>query len=245
MSEPRIQHVVFDAVGTLVYADPPVASVYYQVGFRSGSRLSINEVRARFLNAFAKTEAIIIESKPTDLRTSEDVEMTRWRQVVAEVFCDLTDTRSCFSELFDHFGRPESWRCFEEVGDTLSQLTRSGIGVSIASNFDSRLNTVCDGIPEIAQVRPRVIASHVGYRKPAVEFFDAVSQQIGVPRDRTLVVGDDRVNDVEAAVKSGFQSLQIIRRGPADRDDQIRSLSELPEPLAATYRTTRAVVTMP
>ena len=44
----KIRGVLFDAVGTLIYPDPPVAEAYRSIGRRFGSRLSVEQIAARF-----------------------------------------------------------------------------------------------------------------------------------------------------------------------------------------------------
>src|SRR5262245_11931759 len=102
-----IQAVVFDAVGTLIYPDPPAASVYEEVGRRFGSRLNVETIRARFVRAFEREEQFDVAN---ELRTSETREEQRWRSIVRQVLDDVSDPEACFRALFKHFSRPEAWR---------------------------------------------------------------------------------------------------------------------------------------
>ena len=56
-SERRFRWIALDAVGTLIYAEPSVAAAYVQIGQRFGSRLSAEDVRQRFAEAFRRADA--------------------------------------------------------------------------------------------------------------------------------------------------------------------------------------------
>jgi len=69
----------------------------------------------------------------------------------------------------------------------------------------------------------------VGWRKPAAEFFAAVSAALTLPPGEILFVGDDRANDYEGARSFG---MQVILFDPQDKMIEtdvvrIKSLSEL------------------
>ena len=123
--------VAFDAVGTLIYPDPPVAEVYARVGRKYGSRLSEEEIRTRFREAFRAVYSGSLT--PTD----ELLERSRWREIVLGVFKfhDLKKTEDCFEELFAHFAKPEAWRCYPDVGETLSELAARGYAVGARVEF--------------------------------------------------------------------------------------------------------------
>lgn len=169
-SAKRFRCIALDAVGTLIYAEPSVAAAYALYGQRYGSRLSAEEVRERFTEAFGHAEESATVRFGEPGRTNEEYEREFWRQVVLKVLPDVSDLSACFEELFEHFGRPESWRCFDDVNSTLRDLNQRGYRVLIASNFDARLHRVCDGLTELRAVRRRVISSLVGYRKAHPDF---------------------------------------------------------------------------
>src|SRR5690349_8543081 len=81
MPTPRV--VLFDAVGTLIFPDPPVVEAYWQTGYRFGSRLSRQQIYAAFRVAFPQHHI--------SGQTDESVERKRWRAVVVQVFDDVHD----------------------------------------------------------------------------------------------------------------------------------------------------------
>jgi putative hydrolase of the HAD superfamily len=204
-----IAGIVFDAVGTLIKPDPSVAVAYTEAARRQGVMLEPEEVRVRF-QAHFRSDAVHAEEGV--LSTDEATERRRWRQIVAGVLPEVPDPERAFDELWDHFSRPESWRCFPDVAPALRALKVMGIALCVGSNFDRRLRGVVQGLPELASwVDSLVISSEVGFRKPHAAFFRAACEHLRLPRARVLCVGDDLENDVRGAIRAGLSGLLLDR----------------------------------
>jgi putative hydrolase of the HAD superfamily len=219
---PRPAAVAFDAVGTLIHPEPSAAEVYAAVGRRHGSRLTVEEIRPRFAVAFTQQEAA---DQAGGLRTSEAREIRRWREIVAAVLDDVADKGACFQELYQHFARPDAWHVEPEAAAVLETLARRGRALALASNYDYRLRSVALGLPELRAARTLVISSEVGWRKPAPEFFAAVSSALRLPAERILFVGDDRANDFDGARAAGMRAVLFDPRGEVA--GSVASLTEL------------------
>ena len=225
--DPReIRCIALDAVGTVLYPDPPVAQVYGQAARRYGSRHTDDEIRRRFRAAFQQVEDEDFGRSDDwtladQFTTSEDRERRRWERIVSLV---LDDPQACFAELFAWFGQPAAWAVYPDVGDALAACAASGYRLALASNFDGRLHSVCNGQPALAPIQHRVISSEVGYRKPSLHFYRALAAAVGVAPERILMVGDDEANDVLGARRAGLRALHLNRRGSPDA---ITSLTDL------------------
>jgi putative hydrolase of the HAD superfamily len=227
-----IRCIAFDAVGTLVEPAPPVAVAYRDVGLRYGSQLTLDEVRGRFRAAFSATERSAPGSGSASpnrdpLATSEAIERERWRTIVASVLDDVSDPELCFQELWNHFARPAAWRCYPEVGETIDRLERAGVRLAIASNFDSRLHTVCDGLPPLDRVELRIVSSEAGWRKPSSRFFEALAEAASCGRDEIVVVGDDLDNDFNGAVEAGMRAVWVQRGGATSRETGVAGIATI------------------
>jgi putative hydrolase of the HAD superfamily len=203
--------VFFDAVGTLLHPEPPAPAVYAVVGRRFGSQRDEADITGRFRAAFLRQEA---EDHAAGLRTDERRELARWRAIVREVLDDVTDTETCFQELYAHFARADAWRCLPETGEVLAELPRRGHVLGIASNFDHRLRGLVEDLPVLRPVRYLVISSEIGWRKPAAEFFREMCRQAGSPPEQILYVGDDTINDYEGARAAGVRAVLLDSRRP-------------------------------
>jgi putative hydrolase of the HAD superfamily len=236
-TSPKPIWIAFDAVGTLIHPEPPVAVAYAEAAHRHGSLLTADDIRPRFHMAWGQSEChdIVGEGSASwtvRQSTSEARERKRWRWIVQEVITDITDHDTCFEELWQHFARPSSWRCFPDVTETLMDLAAAGFRLAVASNFDQRLPPICANLPELKPIRLCVVSSAVGYRKPSPQFFAALSQVTGCPPDRLLMVGDDFDNDVAGARAAGLPARFLQRQSESNRvTDEIKSLIELRDEL--------------
>jgi putative hydrolase of the HAD superfamily len=226
----EIKWIVFDAVGTTITPSPRVPDVYCEIGRRFGSSRTVSEIEERFTRVFRQTERNDLEgTSDAALITSEAIERKRWERIVAEVIDDATDPAGCFAALFDHFAHPAAWRSYPDVPAAMAELSRRGIQLALASNFDHRLHPVCTGLEGVDRIPIRVISSEVGFRKPSRRFFDALLQCCGCKPGQMLMVGDDYDNDCRGALDAGITPVWIDRKGKAPPRllRPIRTLEEL------------------
>lgn len=216
----QVRCVLFDAVGTLLFPDPPVAEVYRAVGQRYGSELSREQIGRRFRECFARFQS---ETKSDELRERE-----RWRSIVGAVFDDVrTGKQELFQELWDHFARPASWALYHDVSGVWRELERRGKRIGIASNFDSRLLTLCRAIPPLDRAAHVFCSSQVGYAKPRLEFFRSVQEQLGLAADEILLVGDDPEADFAGATRAGWHAVLLDPPGQWHDRPTIARLTQL------------------
>jgi putative hydrolase of the HAD superfamily len=230
----RIRWIALDAVGTLIHPNPPAGVVYHRVGVRHGSRLGAEEAASRFrdvLTGLVECDVLHCGCPEADdpLHTCESRERSRWQQIVEAVLDDAANPEECFQELFAHFGRPEAWACFPEVGSALEKLRGAGFRLAVCSNFDGRLNAVMDSTPELGPIELRVISSEVRYRKPSARFFDALTFGAKCAGSEILFVGDDPANDVAAAQAAGLWAWEIDRGRDPRQNQTLCSLNDLVE----------------
>ena len=234
----EVDWVVFDAVGTVIRAEPSVAVAYHAIGTRFGSDRTVDDVRSRFATAFAETERNDL-ANGSGLATSATVEEARWRHVVSSVFPEVADAEACFQELHDYFALPSAWSVFEDTAPALEMLRDGGVRLAIASNFDHRLHSICDGTPALTLFEKRYVSSELGYRKPSEHFFHEMITDLNAVPERVLMVGDSLENDVDGALAIGMQASlvsrenadiatdQDVKTGSGDQVSVIRSLTEL------------------
>ena len=218
--------VMFDAVGTIIFADPPVVDVYHAAAEQHGVSVSPAIIRERIANALAKHFAERTIS-------SEAIEEARWRKIVADVFSEeerLVD--GIFEHLWQHFAQPRAWRLFDDVADCFAALTDGGYRIGIASNFDARLRQVCAGHSALEKI-DIFCSSEVGFAKPDARFFQAVERRLNLTPSELALVGDDLIADHQGATAAGWKSIFIDRDGQRS-DDAITSLAELSKVLAAS-----------
>jgi putative hydrolase of the HAD superfamily len=227
LSTNTICAIFFDAVGTLIHPEPSAIDVYAVVGRRFGSRLDAATIAPRFRAAFHRQED---HDREHGYRTDNEREVQRWRSIVAEVLDDVTDPQACFQTLFEHFARPDAWRCAPDTGPVLQALADEGYRLGLASNYDKRLHRVADSLPELRSVRHRVISAEVGFCKPDSRFFEKVCEAADAAPQQILVVGDDFANDYQGAIAGGLSAVLYDPNGVHGDGATVRigRLGELP-----------------
>jgi putative hydrolase of the HAD superfamily len=220
---PEIRGVLFDAVGTLIYADPPASVVYARAAQELGLTVDESNVQRRLIQALKNYHSAVYDA---GLTTSEDHERNRWRAIVAAVFPELLCTEELFCLLWRHFSEPASWRVFSDVAACWERLTGQGRVLGIASNFDERLLTLARGLPPLDRSGHVFVSSRVGFRKPARQFFGAIEQELSLCPQQLLLVGDDWESDYLGATSAGWQAI-YLDRGQSTASCSISSLTEL------------------
>jgi putative hydrolase of the HAD superfamily len=203
----EVRAVFFDAVGTLIFPRLPVAEAYAQAGRKFGHDLSGESIQYRFRIAFQAEEKKDAEA---DWVASEERELRRWQSIVGSVF--QVENERLFHYLWERFARSTAWRLAPDAGEVLEKLSRKGLLLGLASNFDRRLHPVVEGFPELAPLQVKLISSEVGYRKPSPRFFRAVLDAARCEPRQILFVGDDRLNDYDAAIAAGMHAVLFDQR---------------------------------
>ncbi|MEQ8787389.1 MAG: HAD hydrolase-like protein [Pirellulaceae bacterium] len=233
-----IQIVLFDAVGTLIYPDPPVTEAYEAAGRRHGSSLDAVEIARRTRLAVSRWQrgeirddfGQTVDGASTQFDrppTNHARERQRWREVVAEVFDDVPDARGAlFESLWSHFASPENWRLYDDVAETWRRL-RPSFRLGVASNFDDRLEPICRHFEPLRGCPHLFWSARIGYPKPSPHFFARVERQLHTPSEAILLVGDDRTNDYLGALRAGWASVYLDRSDEASSDNHIASLHGL------------------
>lgn len=221
-----IRAVFFDAVGTVIFPEPSPFVIYAQAASDSGLSLPIEVIRERYIAAFRDEED---RDRQAGGVTSEARERERWRTIVTTALQGTRDPDACFERLWAHYARPEAWRLNADAIRLFAHLATRGIAMGLASNLDSRLRAVVDGLAGLAPLRTRLaISSEVGHRKPSRRFFESLVQMSALTAGEILYVGDDLENDYDGARAAGLHAILL------DEDDRhphvehrVRSLAEL------------------
>lgn len=219
-----IRAVTFDVGGTLIEPWPSVGHVYAEAAARHGVKnVSPELLTGRFKTAWrARKEFAYVRSA--------------WAELVDEAFaglCAEPPSKTFFAELYDLFEQPQAWRVFDDVLPTLNQLASANVRLAVISNWDERLRPLLKRLDLAGFFRAIIVSCEVGSAKPSPAIFQSAAQQLKLPPDSILHVGDSLELDAQGAASAGFHALQILRghnaAGNGGRDDGIlHSLAGLP-----------------
>lgn len=221
--------IVFDAVGTLIFARPTVAEVYLSAAIPCGWSGTLADVQDRFRSSFSS-----MSGRDLDFTTNESLQRVRWRALVGKVFGELSTLQvdAIFERLWAHFAQPASWDIFPDALSAIELCNQRGVSWCIGSNFDARLHQVVAGHPQLSSCKRVFCSSEVGFDKPGGEFFVAIEKSLGLSSNQLIMVGDDAALDAAAAEQAGWIGLWLNRNSQSSAADfdcppQLRSLEEL------------------
>jgi putative hydrolase of the HAD superfamily len=226
MSHSPFQVVFFDAAGTLFHVNGSVAEIYLRHAERHGFKTtgsSLSAIKNAFARAFDDAPPpVFAATEPPEIKQCERL---WWFDIVHTVFYRVGMFErfdDFFDEVFDLFGRAETWLLYPETLDVLTGLKGKGLELGIISNFDSRLFGVVRGLGIEEFFETVTISSLAHAAKPSGRIFkQALDKHAVEPRD-ALHVGDSFKDDVEGARQAGLTGVLLARDGePAARDASI------------------------
>jgi putative hydrolase of the HAD superfamily len=213
VSRERLRAIFFDAGGTLLQPYPSVGGVYASVARRHGIDRTADEMEGAFRQSWAalKRPGLTVSRKEW------------WRELVFRVLGQ--ENEACFDELFETFARPDVWRVFPDVEDTVREARARGLHVGVISNWDERLRLLFERTGLAKHFDSMTISCEVGAEKPNAEIFLVALRTAGVTAGEAVHVGDCYEEDVRGAEEVGVRAILVDRRG--NSADGIRDLRDL------------------
>jgi putative hydrolase of the HAD superfamily len=200
--------VLFDAGDTLLAPAPSFQGRFVAVAAAHGLPLEEAAVDAAIADA---VRAASWPSDWTDPATQRSFWIGFYRQVLAAL--DHPDGRQLAEALFAAFSDPATYRLFDDVRPALEQLAGRGVTLGVVSNFEPWLEDVLalQGVDHLFAAV--AISGKLGVAKPDPEIFRWAVREAGADPAATVHVGDQPVNDVEAARAVGITPVLIDRFG--------------------------------
>jgi putative hydrolase of the HAD superfamily len=205
----RARVVFLDALGTLVYLEPP----WTHLAAALDRPVDDDVVRA------VRTEMAYYREHSHEGRDAASLAALRER---------------CAELLGAELGEPVAvetmmgairFRPFPDSREALAGLRERGLRLVCVSNWDCSLGEVLDRVGLGEHLDGVVTSAQAGARKPDPGIFTVALRLAGVAADEALHVGDTASEDVAGARAAGIPALLLDRDGGAD----IASLAELVE----------------
>jgi putative hydrolase of the HAD superfamily len=213
-----IQAVTFDVGGTLIEPWPSVGHVYAAVAAENGfPGIDPDLLNDQFALAWRA-------------KINFDHSRSAWSDLVAKTFGGLAPSWNevpFFDQLFERFAQPDVWRIYDDVIPTLAWLVQRGTILAAISNWDERLRPLLKRLTIEGYFQAMVISCEVGAAKPSPVIFQRALQQLRLPAEAVLHIGDSPEEDVQGARAAGLRALQIDRRTKQRGEGRISSLLEL------------------
>lgn len=203
MSRQPVRALFFDVGGTLLHPWPSVGAVYAAVANRHGITTTADAMEMAFRESWStlKRPGLTVSRKEW------------WRDVVFHTLGQQND--ACFEELFEIFARPEVWRIFPDVEETLREARSRRLHVGVISNWDKRLRPLLDKMGLAHYFDSVTISCEVGAEKPNAEIFHTALRVAGITANESVHVGDNHREDVYGAKAVGITGVLVDRSGSA------------------------------
>jgi putative hydrolase of the HAD superfamily len=227
-----IRVISFDAGFTLIYTEPPVGTVYAKIASRFGYHLNGEEVHSRFRETW-KTKSSRDQKEKMNALANEKQAYQWWKGIVRESLGDWVDpgdVDDIFSVCFQEYAKGDYWRLYPEVLNTLTALCSKDFRLVVLSNWDRRLLRTLKDLRLDNFFENIYISTLIGYTKPDPQAFQYVVDDLKVPRQDILHVGDTLDEDIMGAQQANIRVVCIDRRGKSGSiPAQIPVISSLDE----------------
>ena len=229
----RPRAALLDALGTLLWLEPPTPALRRELAARLG--VDVSEEAAR-----AAVEAEIAYYRAHNLEGRDRAGLDDLRRRCAAVMRDVLGDAGRELSLADVLAALLAALRFQPFPDVLPGLARlrgAGLRLVVVSNWDVSLhNRLAEtGIAEL--VDGAIASAEVGAPKPDPAIFAHALTMAGVPAAQAIHAGDSLPEDVEGARAAGVEPVLVCRDGeppPAARGvPTIGGLLELADLLGA------------
>lgn len=233
-----IRVISFDVGFTLIYPDPRVGEVYVNIARRFGYHIDAKVVDVRFMKSWKKAAALNRFKISDNAQADEARSFQWWKEIFIESIGDMLaagDLDRIFKDVYDEFARGKYWQVYPEVHHTLGTLKSMGFRLVVLSNWDNRLMQTLEELELDRFFEKIYISTLIGYAKPNPGAFQHIIDDLEIPGQAILHIGDTLEEDIEGARQANVRSLYINRRGKKEpvpgQIPTITSLSELISPL--------------
>ncbi len=204
--------VFFDAYGTLIHfpETPSPFDVMAEAMRRCGAALP----RARLDDALRR-EMAYFKQHYGAVRTAADLERLRLddaRVYVQALGGDCPPTLDT-AQVADLLAQAFETRALPDARPAIDLLRAAGVRVGVLSNYSYLLPLVLAEVGLAPLLDPIVFSAQVGAQKPDPRIFAAAARAVGAAAADCVLIGDDPVNDVEGARRSGMPVVWIDRGG--------------------------------
>ena len=218
-----IRAVLIDALGTLVYLEPPGPRLRERLEELSGVDVGQEAADRGFAAEIGHYLAHHMEGgdRAALERLRDDCAAVMHEALGAEEI-DRAVVRRAMVEALE-------FSAFPDAAPALAALRARGLRLVVASNWDCSLPEWLEGAGLWELVDGAVSSAVVGEAKPAPAVFRAALEIAGVEAGEAMHVGDSLGNDIEGARAAGIRAVLVDRSGaPAPPGvETVRSLDEV------------------
>lgn len=204
----QFEAVLFDAGDTLIRLSGSGETLLH----RAAASLGVEELDPEDV-AYVWRQVLDRSSTAEELAKGRDLSNAQHR----EVWTALYDSAGCerlapglSEELYALTVSPESWEVFPDTLPTLKAVRDRGLRIGVVSDTGFDLRPAMDRLGLSPFLDTVVLSFEHGVCKPAAKAFLTASDELDVPPERILMVGDNPLTD-SGAVAAGMYVFLLPR----------------------------------
>lgn len=227
MPAKNIKGIFFDAGDTLFEVNGGVGLIYSRFAGKYGVKIDAAGLEKAFRTAFKKSPPLAFPG--AEASEIQSLERAWWYHLVRSVFdgTSFPAFDDFFNDVYLFFAEAEAWSLFPETREVLERLQEEGYQIGIISNFDSRIEAICEALDLRKFLATITHSSRYGIAKPSPGIFRQALDEAGLAPSESLYVGDSPRHDIEGARIVGMTPLLVDRKGRYLRETHLPRITDL------------------
>jgi putative hydrolase of the HAD superfamily len=214
----RYDAILFDMGYTLIYFEPPQELIVQDALQEAGAERSTEEIRTAVdavWGEYYRDEATATFPAPQDYerKVESGLRSAFLRELGLGEDPDFVERYS--QSLQASYNRPGVVRPYPEVEEVLISLQRQGYRLGIVSNWSWNLRERATQVGLDRYFEIIWASAYAGCNKPHPGIFAQALEQMDLPAERALYVGDSYEHDVVGARSAGLEPVLVDRDGTA------------------------------
>ncbi|MCM1076867.1 MAG: HAD family hydrolase [Bacteroides sp.] len=206
-----VEGIIFDYGGTLDSRGDHWSQVILDAYRETGFDISIDA----FVDAYVYAERTLAAS-PSTISPKDTFHDLMRKKIAIQMGClynagDIELSDMPFSTLIAELCYDRARECVTESAATLRRLAET-YPLALVTNFYGNINAVLEDFAIRKYFKAVIESATAGVRKPEPEIFRLALNALGLPADRTLVVGDSLGKDIIPAETIGCHTALLKGR---------------------------------
>ncbi len=210
------QVISFDVGFTLIYPEPAVGHTYAQIAARFGYRFNAREIHSRFAKTWKNKNALNRQEEQENALADEARAYQWWQEIFKDSMGDMLaaeDLQPIFKVCFEEYANGKYWQLYPDVLPTLTALLERSFRLVVLSNWDHRLYQTLKDLGLDHFFEKIYISTLIGHAKPDPDAFRHISNDLKIPAQAILHVGDTLEEDILGARRANIRAVCIDRKG--------------------------------